>query len=129
MDYKFLSLAEVLEIHGDQLTRYGGRSGIRDIELLKSALGSPLATFGGEFLHTDIYEMAAAYLYHIVMNHPFIDGNKRTGAVSAIIFLIMNEYEFNAPEEELFDTVLELAKGRLSKAEISIFFQKWTTKV
>ena len=129
MDYKFLSLAEVLEIHGNQLTRYGGRSVIRDIELLKSALGSPLATFGGEFLHTDIYEMAAAYLYHIVMNHPFIDGNKRTGAVSAIIFLIMNEYEFNAPEEELFDTVLELAKGRLSKAEISIFFQKWTTKV
>ena len=114
MDLKFLSLTEVLEIHKDQTARYGGDSGVRDMELLKSALGMPLATFGGEFLHTDIYEMAAAYLYHIVMNHPFVDGNKRTGAVAAIVFLFMNGYEFNAPEDELFSTVLELAEGGLS---------------
>ena len=62
MDPTFLSLTEVLEIHRDQVVRYGGAAGIRDIELLKSALGMPSAIYGGQFLHTDIYEMAAAYL-------------------------------------------------------------------
>ena len=129
VDVKFLNLAEVIEIHSDQIARYVGKSGVRDMELLKPALGTPLATYGGEFLHTDIYEMAAAYLYHITMNHPFVDGNKRTGAVSAIIFLIINGYELNAPEDELAGTVLELAEGRLSKADIAIFLRKWTIKV
>lgn len=72
MEPKFLSLTEVLDIHQDQLVRYGGGSGIRDIELLKSALGMPAATYGGEYLHTDVYEMAAAYLFHLVKNHPFV---------------------------------------------------------
>jgi len=129
MDLKFLNLAEVIQIHQDQISRYGGDSGLRNLELLKSALGMPLATYGGEFLHTDIYEMAAAYLYHIVMNHPFIDGNKRTGAVSAIVFLVINGYEFNAPEGELANTVLKLAAGSLDKADITIFLRKWTAKV
>lgn len=129
MDLKFLNLAEVIEIHQDQITRYGGDSGIRNMELLKSALGMPLATYGGEFLHTDIYEITAAYLYHIVMNHPFVDGNKRTGAVSSIVFLIMNGYEFTAPEDELANTILELAEGKLDKADITIFLRRWTTKV
>ena len=74
MDPTFLSLAEVLEIHIDQVARYGGAPGIRDIESLKSALGMPAATYGGQFLHTDIYEIAAAYLFHLVKNHPFVGG-------------------------------------------------------
>lgn len=69
MEPKFLSLTEVLEVHQDQLARYNGGSGIRDIELLKSALGMPSATYGGELLHTDVDEMAAAYLFHLVKNH------------------------------------------------------------
>ncbi len=74
----FLTLAEVIEIHVDQIKRYGGRQGIRDFGLLESALAQPEASFGGEWLHRDVYEMAAAYAYHICQNHPFIDGNKRT---------------------------------------------------
>ncbi len=81
-----LSLAEVLEIHRDQIERYGGHAGLRDLGLLQSALAMPAARFGGRYLHGDLLEMAAAYLFHIEQNHPFIDGNKRTGTVAAIVF-------------------------------------------
>src|SRR5437867_10279787 len=86
----FLSLDEILEIHKDQIARYGGMAGIRDLGLLQSALAQPQATFGSQFLHADLIEMAAAYLFHIVQNHPFIDGNKRVGAVAALVFLQLN---------------------------------------
>ena len=85
----FLGLDEVIEIHNDQIKQYGGHPGILDIELLKSAIAMPAATFDGNYLHTDIYDMAAAYLFHIVRDHPFIDGNKRTGAVAAVVFLMI----------------------------------------
>jgi death-on-curing protein len=96
-EFTFLSLSEVLEIHQDQVVRYGGSLGVRDLELLKSALGMPAATFGGEYLHTDIYEMAAPTSY-IVKNHPFIDGNKRVGAVATLVFLVLNGYDFTVPQ-------------------------------
>lgn len=123
-----MTLAEILEIHRDQLARYGGDTGIRDLGLLKSAIGMPSATYGGEFLHTDIHEMAAAYLYHLVMNHPFVDGNKRVGAVAALIFLDLNDYEFTAPEEEFANMVLDVAQGKITKTEITIFMRQWSTK-
>ncbi|PIP38946.1 MAG: type II toxin-antitoxin system death-on-curing family toxin [Desulfobacterales bacterium CG23_combo_of_CG06-09_8_20_14_all_51_8] len=123
---KFLSLAEVLEIHQDQVTRYGGASGIRDIELLKSALGMPPATYGGEFLHTDIFEMAAAYLFHPVKNHPFLDGNKRVGAVAALVFLALNGYDLNAPEDDFAERVLAVARGELDKAGVAVFIRRWS---
>ena len=78
MSPDFLTLDEVLEIHRDQIERYGGAAGIRDLGLLQSALAQPSATFGGQYLHADLHEMAAAYLYHLVQNHPFLDGNKST---------------------------------------------------
>ena len=96
----FLNLGEVLEIHRDQIVRYGGLPGLRDLDLLKSAVAMSQATFDGTFLHTDIFEMAAAYLFHIVGNHPFLDGNKRVGAVACLVFLELNGYEFTAPEKE-----------------------------
>jgi death-on-curing protein len=74
-DPVFLSLGDVIEIHRDQIARYGGDPGIRDLGLLQSAVAIPAAGFGGRFLHTDLFEMAAAYLFHISQNHPFIDGN------------------------------------------------------
>lgn len=114
---KFLSLTEVLKIHRDQIVRYGGMSGIRDIELLKSALGIPLATYNGQFLHTDVYEMAAAYLFHLVKNHPFLDGNKRVGAVAALVFLLLNDHEFDAPEDDFAELVWSVARGEIDKAE------------
>ena len=126
MDPVFLSLSEVLEIHQDQVTRYGGATGIRDIELLKSALGMPSATYGGQFLHTDIYEMAAAYLFHLVKNHPFIDGNKRVGAVTALIFLCLNGFDFDAPEDDFAEMVLAVARGDIDKADVAVFIRRHT---
>lgn len=126
MDPTFLSLAEVLEIHQDQVARYGGASGIRDMELLKSALGMPSATYGGQFLHTDIYEMAAAGLFHLVKNHPFVDGNKRVGAVAAFVFLALNGFDFDAPEDDFAEMVLSVAQGDLDKTDVAVFIRRHT---
>ena len=69
----FLEVADVIEIHRDQIERYGGSPGIRDFHLLHSAVAMPMASYGGEWLHRDIFEMAAAYVFHIVLDHPFVD--------------------------------------------------------
>ena len=122
----FLGLDEVIEIHHDQIDRYGGPSGIRDIELLKSAISMPPATFGGEYLHKNLYEMAAAYLFHVVRNHPFLDGNKRTGAVAAVVFLIINGIELQADEESFEKLVRSVAEGKTDKAKIAEFFRNNT---
>src|SRR5579864_6712005 len=122
MEPVFLSLDEVLEIHEQQIERYGGSAGLRDAAGLESAVATPQATFGGEFLHTSIPAMAAAYLFHLCQNHPFIDGNKRAGANAAITFFLMNNWEPTFDEEELVDMVLSVASGGLSKrALIQIF--------
>lgn len=126
MNPRFLTLAEVIEIHGDQIDRYGGDTGIRDKELLQSALGMPSATYHNQFLHTDIYEMAAAYLYHLVQNHCFVDGNKRVGAVAALVFLYMNGHDFDAPEDDFYDVVMSVAKGEMDKAEVAVFLHRWS---
>ena len=128
MDPEFLGFAEVIEIHRDQIYRYGGDPGIRDVDLLKSALGTPSATYAGEYLHTDIYEMAAAYLFHLARNHPFVDGNKRVAAVSAIVFLILNNYAFKAPESEFAEMVMSVARGELSKSGVSLLLRRWAEK-
>src|SRR5881628_1739845 len=119
----FLALDEVLEIHRDQLARYGGAAGIRDLGLLQSALAQPQATFGGQFLHADLFEMAAAYLFHLVQNHPFVDGNKRVGTVAALVFLRLNDQDTNATEGELESLVLAVAQGQTDKATIAKFFR------
>jgi len=119
----FLELDEVIEIHNDQIKRYGGHPGIRDIELLKSAIAMPAVYFGGDYLHTDIYEMASAYLFHVVRNHPFVDGNKRTGAVASVVFLLMNGIEINASEDSFEKIVLAAAEGKADKAAIARFFR------
>lgn len=123
----FLTFSEVMEIHNYQIENFGGASGLRDIELLRSAIGMPSATFGGAFLHPTIYEMAAAYLYHLVENHPFVDGNKRVGAMAALVFLDMNDINFNASDEDFTDMVLRVASGKMLKAEITLFLQKHCT--
>ncbi len=87
----------------------------------------PAATFGENFLHTDIFEMAAAYLFHLVQNHPFIDGNKRVGAISAIVFLALNGYDWDAPPGVLYDFVIALARGERTKAEAAIFLSEYGT--
>ena len=123
MNPVFLTLGEILEIHQNQISRYGGASGIRDIGLLQSALAMPAAGFRGQYLHTDLFEMAAAYLFHITQNHPFVDGNKRTGAVAAIVFLALNEIELNADEDEFEKMVLQVAEGKTGKETIATFLR------
>ncbi len=119
----FLTLDEVLALHADQIRRYGGRRGIRDIELLQSALGTPQATFDGTLLHSTLSEMAAAYLFHLVQNHAFIDGNKRVGLVAALAFLGLNDVSIEADPDEFTELVLGVAAGRVSKAEVAVFLQ------
>ncbi len=119
----FLDLDRVLRTHLSLIEAYGGEPGVRDIGLLHSAVAMPQASFGGEFLHKDLFEMAAAYLFHIVQNHPFIDGNKRTGAAAAIIFLDMNGVEIEADEEGLVDLTLRVATGQAGKPDIAEFFR------
>ncbi len=115
----FLTLDEVLEMHQEQIQIYGGSPGLRDAAALESAVAVPQSTFGGEWLHPTIPAMAAAYLFHLCQNHAFIDGNKRIGANAAVVFLILNGWEPTFTEEELADTVLALAAGRLSKQELT----------
>ena len=122
MDPFFLSLDEVLSLHEDQIRRYGGSGGTRDLGLLQSAMGSAAATFGGVFLHETVFEMAAAYLYGICRNHPFIDGNKRTAVAAALTFLEMNRVEIEAGEDKFYDLVIGVAEGRASKAAVAVFF-------
>ena len=120
----FLTFDEVLAIHADQIRRYGGRGGIRDLALLRSALGTPETTFEGDYLHTDAFEMAAAYLFHIARNHPFVDGNKRTALMAALVFLGLNRLEFAAEPNPLFELVSGVAAGEVAKAEVAVFFQR-----
>jgi death-on-curing protein len=119
----FLTLVEVLALHSDQIHRYGGRPGIRDLSLLESAVATPAATFGGRLLHTTIPEMAGAYLFHIVRNHPFVDGNKRTGLIAMLTFLGLNRQRLRAYPDDLVELVIGVADGRLSKADVSVFAQ------
>ena len=111
----FLTLSEVIEIHSNQIKLYGGKEGIRDISLLSSAVAMPYATFSGEYLHRDIYEMAAAYAFHICRNHAFIDGNKRTALASSLVFLELNGISIADPEERLYEALMNIASGKLSK--------------
>jgi death on curing protein len=122
-EYDFLSVEDVLDIHIDQLQRYGGLSGIRDQCLLESAIAMPQATFDGNYVHSDLFEMAAAYLFHLGRNHPFLDGNKRTATVSALVFLRLNDYDLNTDNEILTSTVLDVIAGKISKAELAQFFR------
>lgn len=126
MEIAFLTLDEVVAIHCDQIERYGGSLGVRDWGLLRSAVGMPAATFGGQYLHTDLSEMAAAYLFHFVQNGPFIDGNKRVGAVAADVFLTLNDLNLRANEDEFAELVLATARGEASKSTIAEFLRTRT---
>jgi death-on-curing protein len=122
----FLTLDEVVAIHCDQIERYGGSLGVRDWGLLKSAVAMPASSFGGQFLHTDYCEMAAAYLFHIVQNHPFIDGNKRVGAVATDVFFALNGMTLTASENDYAELVLAVARGAIGKSAAAEFLRKWT---
>jgi death on curing protein len=125
---RFLTMSEIMVIYGDQIRRYGGKYGVRDISLLSSALALPESTYDGKYLHKNIPEMACAYAFHISENHPFIDGNKRTALASALVFLDINEYELTCSEEEVYETMMLVAKGEYKKEQLREFFIKYSMK-
>ncbi len=124
--YRFLSIEDVIELHDMQLVQYSGASGIRSRELLESAVMVPQASFGGEFVHKDIYEMAAAYTFHIAENQPFVDGNKRTALASALVFLDWHDIEIDDPEEKLYTAMIDLANKKLDKNGLAKIFKDLT---
>jgi death-on-curing protein len=121
---KFLTLSEVLMILDNQISNYGGIYGIRDINLLSSAIYMPESNFGGQYLHETIPAMAAAYAFHISQNHPFIDGNKRVALASSLVFLDINGYEFDCENDTLYNEIMRVAKGKAKKEELIKFYEK-----
>lgn len=121
MKILFLQLDEVLAIHVEQIERYGGLQGIRDLGLLESAIAVAEASFDGKYLHATLPEMAAAYLYHLAQNHPFLDGNKRVAAASTFLFLYLNNQLLDCTEDELVELTLGVAQGQRSKSEAAVF--------
>src|SRR6516164_8220503 len=111
----FLTLEEIIQIHDDLISKYGGLHGIRDMGLLVSAIEMPKAAMFGEYLHEFIFDKASAYLFHIVCNRAFLDGNKRTGAAATLIFLIQNGYEVQYNISEFEEMVCKVAEGEFSK--------------
>jgi death-on-curing protein len=112
---RYLALIEVLELHHKILEQTGGALGIRDMGLLESAIAQPRMTFGGEDLYPSLLEKAAALGFSIIMNHPFVDGNKRTGHAATETFLVLNELEINASVDEQELVVLAIASGELGR--------------
>lgn len=116
---RFLAVDEVLALHEELIQRYGGSRGLRDLGMLESAVAMPQAGSGDSFLHEDIFEMAAAYLFHVVMNHPFIDGNKRTGAHAALVFLADNGRAIDLSQDDKYDLVIGVCEGTVTKKRLA----------
>ena len=113
-----------MEIHTDQIQRYGGQSGIRNLALLQSALSQPQATFGGIWLHEDLFEMASAYAFHVCQNHPFFDGNKRAALACCLVFLEINGVSLRDPKGMLYESMMGIATSKMSKKEFAILLRR-----
>ncbi len=116
---RFLSVDDTLAIHEDTIAHEGGLAGIRDPGLLESAVLMPQQQVGGEYLHDGLPAMAAAYLFHIAQNHAFHDGNKRTAALAALIFLEVNGVAPLPPPDALEEATLNVAASRSDKEELT----------
>jgi death-on-curing protein len=122
-DPLFLSVDEVLALHDDQLRLFGGSAGIRDRGVLESAVAMPSATFDGVHLHSDLFEMAAAYAFHIAEGQPFVDGNKRTALNAALVFLDLNGWSVTDPDMRLYDGMIGFATGDFDKARFAVLLR------
>jgi death-on-curing protein len=120
----FLSVDQLLRVHQDQVERYGGDASLRDRGLLESAAAMPAASFADQYLHAFPHEMAAAYLFHLAANHPFVDGNKRVGLAAALVFLRLNGFRLECDHGELEALVLSVARGEKEKADVAVYFRE-----
>ncbi|MCB1232412.1 MAG: type II toxin-antitoxin system death-on-curing family toxin [Verrucomicrobiae bacterium] len=118
----WLDAVDVLAFHEDLLSRFGGSAGIRDRGLMESALNRPVQLF--HYGTPSMFEMAAAYGAGIVKNHPFVDGNKRTGFIAAALFLELNGYHFGSTEEEAVERTLALAAGAIEEADYAAWLER-----
>ena len=125
---QFLAVTDVLTIHEEQIEAYGGIRGIRDEGLLESAVMMAQASFGGEYLHADLFEMAAAYAFHIAENQTFLDGNKRTALVSALVFLDINGCLILDDEMKLYDAMIAIANKEMDKYDLADLLKKLSVK-
>jgi death on curing protein len=112
---RYLTIGEVVALHRRLIASSGGAAGIRDLGALESALAQPRASFGRRDLYPGVIEKAAALGFSLVMGHPFLDGNKRTGHAAMETFLVLNGQELNAPVDEQERVMLKLAAGELSR--------------
>lgn len=112
-----------------QIAAFGGSEALRDRGLLGSAIAMPEASFGGEYVHTGIFEKAGAYAFHIAENQPFVDGNKRAALFSGLMFLEIQGYEVNDPDEHLYDAMIALAKRKLGKDGLAKILKSLSTKI
>lgn len=124
----FLSVEQVLEVHRRGIEEHGGSLELRDRGLLESAVAMPKSQFGGQFLHNGLPAMAATYLFHLCKNHPFVDGNKRLAVAAAETFVLVNDHELNATDEELEVLTLGIADSSLSKEDAIAFFRRHVRK-
>jgi death-on-curing protein len=120
----YLSLEQVLDLHRVQIRRFGGSAGLRDRGALEAALGRPQTTFGGEDLYPEVAAKAAALMHSLVMNHPFVDGNKRVGAHAGIFFLLANDEEPTFSGAELLHITLAVARGEVSAEALAIWLRQ-----
>ena len=120
---EYLTVEQVIVIHEEMLKKYGGLPGFRDKNLLWSAVDAPKAAMFGLEMYPSLYDKAAAYLYHLVCNHPFNDANKRTGYTATLLFLEVNNAKINFKKKDFEKLVVEVAKGNIEKETISIFFE------
>ena len=120
----YLSLAQVVELQRELLTAFGGLAGIRDRGSLEASIARPAMTFGGEDLYADLAAKAAALLHSLVLNHPFLDGNKRVGAAAAELALQLNGIELVAGDQEFELVTLATARGEMSAEALAIWFRQ-----
>ncbi|TAJ08567.1 MAG: type II toxin-antitoxin system death-on-curing family toxin [Nitrospirae bacterium] len=119
----FLNVEDVLILHADTIDTDGGSHGLRDHGLLDAAVAMPRQQFGGQFLHEDLAAMAAAYLFHIAQNHPFVDGNKRAAVMSALVFLNLNGVKNLPAPDKLEATTRQVAAGEMNKDQLTKWVQ------
>ena len=122
-DLQFLSLEEVLEIHRSVSGGGSPGDGLRQEGILRACLAMPSTRIGGRYAHQDIFEMAAAYLFHIVHQRPFTSSNQAVGVMSALFFLYLHNLEITADPQSLAGLVRDASSGKTTKTHIANFFR------